>query len=227
MELPRTAGAAAHQDRPDRQHGVVDIRQGDLGDGEAFCAFLDAELRRDYFIPRRQQAEILEGRYHMVWIAVGEGRILGVAIVSKAKGTLVNLLVAKGARRRGIGAALLAKASVQRVRAKLDVSAGDPRDFYRARGFESTGEFNEKGNIELLVAVRGSCGRHGCRPSVGMDAQATALAKAPGGLPGASAGEGTQPPLAKAPGTGVGAEGVPGERSRQMGRGLDPEQGGT
>lgn len=190
--------AVTQQDTPDRQHGEVEIREGDLGDGEAFCAFLDAELRRDYFIPRRQQAEILEGRYHIVWLALEEGHILGMAIVSKAKMTLCNLLVAAAARNRGIGDALLRKSAVSRVRAKLDVSAGDPRDFYRKRGFIGTGEFNPKGNVELLLAVAKPPGRHGRRPESGQDAEASSVAKPAAGSQRHPAGEVARRPKAKA-----------------------------
>jgi len=36
------------------------------------------------------------------------------------------------------------------VRAKLDMSSGDPRGFYRSLGFVSTGVRNDKGNVEVL-----------------------------------------------------------------------------
>ena len=119
-----------------------------------FCAlrdFMDAELRKDYFIPHRQLAEILTGRYHRTWLAMDDYTILGVAILSRARRTLINLLVAACERNRGLGAALLRASRCEAVRAKIDVSSGDPRDFYCSRGYFRTGEFNKKRNIEILA----------------------------------------------------------------------------
>lgn len=126
------------------------VREATTQDFEMLCAFMDRELRRDYFMPRRQLQHVLAGRYHKTWIAVENGKILGVAIISRARRTLINLLVAACERNRGLGAALLRACRCELVRAKLDVTAGDPRDFYTSRGYRRTGEFNRKGNIEML-----------------------------------------------------------------------------
>lgn len=126
------------------------VREATRHDFEMLCAFMDRELRKDYFIPRRQLEHVLTGRYHRTWLAVEDHKILGVAIISRARRTLINLLVAGCERNRGLGAALLRACRCEIVRAKLDVSAGDPRDFYCSRGYRRTGEFNRKGNIEIL-----------------------------------------------------------------------------
>lgn len=128
-----------------------DIRDATPDHFDALAGFLDAHLAGDYFITHEHLKHVLEGRYHETILAVGDDGILGVAIMTKTCRTLVNLLVAPDSRKRGIGDALLATMQVERVRAKLDVMAGDPRDFYRSRGFRSSGRFNGKGNIEILV----------------------------------------------------------------------------
>lgn len=127
------------------------IRDANPDDFDALMTFIDAELRRDYFIPREQLRQVLGGRYHTCLIAVEDGRVLGVAIVTKARRQLVNLLVAGCERNRGLGSALLSRSRAELVRAKIDVSDGDPRDFYCSRGYMRTGEFNKRRNIELLV----------------------------------------------------------------------------
>ncbi len=127
------------------------IRDAVEQDLAMILTFLDKYLRRDYFITRWQLRHVLGHRYHTMVLALeGEG-LVGIAIMSKASRTLLNLLVHPDERRRGIGDALLATLKVERVRAKLDVADGDPRDFYRARGFRSSGRFNDKGNIEIMV----------------------------------------------------------------------------
>ncbi len=79
-----------------------------------------------------------------------------MAIVTTKRRQLINLLVAACERNRGFGSALLRVSRAELIRAKIDVSAGDPTDFYCSRGYFRTGEFNKKGNIELL-AVDLSC----------------------------------------------------------------------
>lgn len=127
------------------------IREGYIADYYALVEFLDRELRKDYFIPKQQVHHILCGRYHRTWLAVEEHKIVGVAIISRARRTLINLLVAGCERNRGLGGALLRACKCEVVRAKLDVSAGDPRVFYCSRGYMRTGDFNKKRNIEILA----------------------------------------------------------------------------
>lgn len=127
------------------------IRNAVVDDFAAIRTFLDDELRRDYFVTGEQLRDILSRRWHSTWLAIADDSIVGVAIVTNAFRTLVNLLVAENCRRRGIGDQLLQAAKPERIRAKMDVYAGDPRQFYVARGYRSTGEFNDKGNIEIMV----------------------------------------------------------------------------
>lgn len=136
------------------------IREAYIADYYTLVDFMDRELRRDFFIPRQQIHHILCGRYHRTWLAVEKGRILGVAIISRARRTLINLLVATCERNRGLGGALLRISKPEAIRAKLDVTAGDPREFYCSRGYLRTGEFNRKRNIEILAVDVDNPPRH-------------------------------------------------------------------
>lgn len=111
--------------------------------------FLDAFLRKDVFIRRGMLEELVRGPYHRVWIAEIGCVLVGVAITTHGT-RLINVLVHPAYRNLGIGRALIAASGATEVRAKLDMSSGDPRPFYEAVGFARTHEYNEKGNIEIL-----------------------------------------------------------------------------
>ena len=111
--------------------------------------FFDTVLRRDYFLRRGQLSEILVGTHHRVLIAEIDSVLVGVAILT-ANTRLVNALVHPAYRGLGIGRALVEHSGAREIRAKLDMSTGDPRGFYRSLGFRSTGVRNEKGNIEVM-----------------------------------------------------------------------------
>ncbi len=113
--------------------------------------FFDTLLRRDYFLRRGQLSEMLKSRRHRVWVAEIDRILVGAAITTRGT-RLVNALVHPGYRGLGIGRALVRATGAKEVRAKLDVSTGDPRGFYERLGYVSTGERNDRGNIELMRA---------------------------------------------------------------------------
>lgn len=125
------------------------VRPAEPSDATALQFFFDTALRRDYFIRRGQLQELLDGRYHRVWVAEIDMILVGVAITTCGT-RLVNALVHPGYRGLGIGRALVDASGATEVRAKLDMSTGDPRGFYEAMGFRCSGEQNEKGNIEIM-----------------------------------------------------------------------------
>ncbi|GMU80813.1 MAG: hypothetical protein AMXMBFR47_06840 [Planctomycetota bacterium] len=110
--------------------------------------FFDTALRRDYFLRRGQLAEMLSGARHRVYIAEVDRVLVGVAVTTRGA-RLVNALVHPAYRGLGIGRALVEATGATEVRAKIDMSTGDPRGFYRTLGFEAV-ERNTKGNIELM-----------------------------------------------------------------------------
>ncbi|MDX2199255.1 MAG: GNAT family N-acetyltransferase [Phycisphaerae bacterium] len=125
------------------------MRRATIVDREPIRFFFDTALRRDYFVRRGQLDDLLLGRYHDVFVAELGGVLVGIAI--KTQGTrLVNVLIHPAYRGLRIGQALIEATGATEVRAKIDMSSGDPRGFYEGLGFQSTGQFNEKGNIELM-----------------------------------------------------------------------------
>lgn len=127
------------------------IRNAVTDDFAIVGAFLDAHLRRDFFVPRKQLEHVLTGRYHEMVLAFDQERLVGLAIMTKAQRTLVNLLVEPCERKRGIGDALLSQLRAERVRTKLNVSDGDPSGYYRKRGYRDSPERTGKKHIKVMV----------------------------------------------------------------------------
>ena len=148
-------GAVARQRAVDKKGGgaarpaTLTVRPASRSDLVPLGFFFDAILRRDYFLRRGQLEDLVGGRYHRVFIAEIDAVLVGVAITTSGS-RLVNALVHPAYRGLGIGKELVSCSGATEVRAKLDMSTGDPRGFYRSMGFVSTGERNEKGNIEVL-----------------------------------------------------------------------------
>jgi len=128
---------------------VLTLRPARESDLVPLGFFFDTVLRKDYFLRRGQLEDLVRGPYHQVYIAEIDAVLVGVAITTRGT-RLVNALVHPAYRGLGIGKALVEASGATQVRAKLDMSTGDPRGFYFALGFQSTGERNGKGNIELL-----------------------------------------------------------------------------
>lgn len=127
----------------------LQLRRAEPGDLPSLSFFFDTVLRRDYFLRRGQLADLLCSATHGVFIAEIGGVLVGIAITS-AGTRLINALVHPAYRGLGVGAALVRASGASEVRAKLDMSSGDPTGFYESLGFERTGERNDKGNIEVL-----------------------------------------------------------------------------
>lgn len=146
------------------------VRPAHPGDLAPLSFFFDTALRKDYFVRRGQLQEILSGPHHSVYVAEIDAVLVGVAITT-AGTRLINALVHPAYRGLGIGRALVEGSGAKQVRAKIDMSTGDPRGFYAELGFRETGERNEKGNIELMVRddgvteARAPGGRRGARAS--------------------------------------------------------------
>ncbi|MGD8452022.1 MAG: GNAT family N-acetyltransferase [Phycisphaerae bacterium] len=125
------------------------LRRAESSDVSPLQFFYDVFLRRDYFFRRGQLAEIVGGPYHQVYVAELDGVLVGAAVTTRGH-RLVNLLVHPAYRGLHIGSMLLQISRATEVRAKVDITSGDPRGFYQANGFISTGQVNGKGNVETL-----------------------------------------------------------------------------
>lgn len=127
------------------------IRDAGLDDLAIVATFLDQFLAGDYFMPYAQVRHVLGGRYHRTLLAVESGLIVGIAIMSRAQRTLVNLLVRPCERKRGIADALLFRLRVERIRVKMNVTDGDPTGYYLKRGYCMTSERTGKAHIRIAV----------------------------------------------------------------------------
>ena len=153
---------------PRPQPATLTIRPSAAGDLVPLCFFFDTVLRKDYFMRRGQLEDILKGQRHKVLVAEIDGILVGVAILTQGA-RLVNALVHPAYRGLDIGRELVRQSGAREVRAKLDMSTGDPRGFYESLGFEKTNQFNTKGNVQLMrmpasarrkrAAARGPAGR--------------------------------------------------------------------
>ncbi|MCK4342019.1 MAG: GNAT family N-acetyltransferase [Phycisphaerae bacterium] len=128
---------------------ALTIRPARQSDGVPLSFFFDTALRKDYFMRRGQLADMLESPYHQVYVAEIDAILVGVAITTRGT-RLVNALVHPGYRGLGIGQALVRCSGATEVRVKRDMQDGDPRGFYASLGFKSTGDTNQKGNIEVM-----------------------------------------------------------------------------
>ena len=134
---------------PRPQPAALTVRPSAAGDLVPLCFFFDTVLRKDYFLRRGQLEDILKGRHHKVFVAEIDGILVGVAILTQGT-RLVNALVHPAYRGLDIGRELVRQSGAREVRAKLDMSTGDPRGFYQSLGFEPTNQFNTKGNVQLM-----------------------------------------------------------------------------
>jgi ribosomal protein S18 acetylase RimI-like enzyme len=128
---------------------TLSLRPAQRSDLRPLSFFLDTALRNDYFIRRGQLAELVSDDRHQVYVAEVDSVLVGVAITTRGS-RLINALVHPNFRGIGIGKALVNYSGATEVRAKRDMSSGDPKRFYNALGFRSTGKRNEKGNIEIM-----------------------------------------------------------------------------
>lgn len=139
---------------PDEALASLRVRPAVPSDRAGIAFFFDAVLRNDYFLRRGQLHDMLNGRYHQVWVAEIDCVLVGIAVTTRGT-RLVNALVNPAYRGLGVGRALLQESGAIEVRAKIDMHSGDPRGFYEAMGFRGTGERNRKGNIEVMRKRRG------------------------------------------------------------------------
>lgn len=137
---------------------ALTVRPAGAADAVPLGFFFDAVLRKDYFLRRGQLADMLRSPHHQVYVAEIDAVLVGVAVTTRGT-RLVNALVHPAYRGLGIGRALVQCSGATEVRAKIDMSSGDPREFYRRVGFESVGRDDQRSNIENMRLATNSPGR--------------------------------------------------------------------
>ncbi len=136
-----------------RPAAALTLRPAGKSDLVPLAFFFDTLLRKDYFLRRGQLADMLVSPHHRVYVAEIDAILVGIAITT-AGTRLVNVLVHPAYRGLGIGRALVGVSEAAEVRVKIDMSSGDPRGFYAALGFRSTGDRGGRGNIEIMRLPR-------------------------------------------------------------------------
>jgi len=119
-------------------------------DGDALQTFLDAALDADYFVRRGHLQNLLKSADTEVYAGLIDGGLVAVAITYRHT-TLHNLYVAAPFRGLGVGKAILKVLNVVAVRAKTNMSTGDPTAFYERAGFVHRGVDETKPHIGLMI----------------------------------------------------------------------------
>lgn len=130
------------------------VRPAQANDAGPLRFFFDTLLRKDYFLRRGQLDDMLASPRHRVYVAEIDCVLVGAAITTCGT-RLVNALVHPAYRGLGIGRALVHASGATEVRAKVNMSGGDPRPFYRALGFRATGEASGNENIAVMRRAGG------------------------------------------------------------------------
>jgi GNAT superfamily N-acetyltransferase len=115
---------------------------------------LETLLHEDYFFRRKHFAAILARPQAAVYAVRVEGDFAAIAIVYNGS-TLQNLYVHPEHKSQGVGTAVLAHLNPEVVRAKGNMSQGDPVGFYQQAGYKATGAAEGKPHIVLMEKQTG------------------------------------------------------------------------
>lgn len=122
--------------------------------------FADAVLRDDFFFRKGHWLSLVSDSRVKVFCACMEqqgsghhSEILGV-LVLYADSTLHNLFLARWCRGLGLGSAIIETVSPTCIRAKIDMSTGDPTGFYHRLGFtHEEARKGKRGQIRVLTKL--------------------------------------------------------------------------
>lgn len=130
-------------------------------DVHALEHFADSVLRDDFFFRKGHWLSLVsDSRVQLLVVrAQPPGRdewseILGV-VVLYADSVLHNLFLARWCRGLGLGSAIIDAISPSHIRAKIDMSTGDPTGFYNRLGFtHEEARKGKRGQIRVLTKVK-------------------------------------------------------------------------
>lgn len=123
--------------------------------------FADSVLREDFFFRKGHWLSLVaDSRVQPFVVRVRPGgqpewsEICGV-VVLYADSVLHNLFLAKQWRSLGLGSAIIEAVSPSKIRAKVDMSTGDPTGFYSRLGFtHEEARKGKRGQIRVLTKVQ-------------------------------------------------------------------------
>ena len=122
--------------------------------------FADSVLRDDFFFRKGHWLSLVaDSRVQLLVVRVRPGgqpewsEICGV-VVLYADSILHNLFLARQWRALGLGSAIIEAVSPSKIRAKVDMSSGDPSDFYARLGFtHEEARKGKRGQIRVLTKM--------------------------------------------------------------------------
>jgi GNAT superfamily N-acetyltransferase len=144
-------GAAAMRQNAVVPHPTLHIEAYRCGpqDLEPMLDRLETLLHEDYFFRRKHFEAILKRPQATVFAILVEGDFAAIAITYNGS-TLTNLYVHPEQKRQGVGTAVLAWINPSTVRAKGNMSQGDPVGFYEKNGYKAVGADPIKPHIVLM-----------------------------------------------------------------------------
>lgn len=153
------------------------------GDVLAVEHFADSVLRDDFFFRKGHWLSLVaDSRVQLFCVRVRPGEqpewseIVGV-VVLYADSTLHNLFLAPHWRSLGIGSAIIGAVAPSTIRAKIDMSTGDPSGFYARLGFtHEEARKGKRGQIRILTKMPSA---KGVTPSVTAEGAETSNPEAP------------------------------------------------
>jgi GNAT superfamily N-acetyltransferase len=112
----------------------VTVRKAGPADLFPLLNWADVYLQGDYFFRRGHLAGILKNSGHDAYAIEVDEQMAGMMIIYHGT-TLHNLYLAPAFRKGGIGTALVRHFRPEVIRAKTNMLAGDPHDFYARQGY--------------------------------------------------------------------------------------------
>jgi GNAT superfamily N-acetyltransferase len=128
--------------------GLVLVRADERWEGDLIF-WIDTHLWKDYYMPRRQLRELLARPQSDVWALVFQGEMVGLAVVW-GELRLHNLFLDSAWRGKGLGTVVVEALGIEEVRAKTNMSTGDPTRFYEKMGFETKQIEGKSGHIKVM-----------------------------------------------------------------------------